>query len=75
MADGNTIAGSRKGGEYRRFKVYFDNKPRTAVDAEKRVCLALKSTGQIIRLSEEEAYDLVSELAKALKWGHSKRYH
>jgi hypothetical protein len=69
LADGNRKVISR------RFKVYFDNKPRTAIDSEKRICLNLKSSGQIIRLSEDEAYDLVAELAKALKWGHNRKFH
>ena len=75
MINGNFTADKRKQNEIRRFKVYFDNNPKTAVDAEKRVCLALKSTGQVIRLSEKEAYDIVADLAKALKWGHSRKYH
>ena len=75
MVNGNLISGIRRNSEPKRFKVYFDNKPQNAADSQKRVCLALKSTGQIIRLSETEAYDLMAELAKALKWGHNRRVH
>ena len=75
MVNGNLISGNKRNNELRRFKVYFDNKPQTAADAQKRVCVALKSTGQIIRLSETEAYDMMAELAKALKWGHNRRSH
>lgn len=75
MINGNIATDKKRNSEFRRFKVYFDNNPRTAVDAEKRVCLALKSTGQVIRLSEQEAYDLLADMAKALKWGHSRRVH
>ena len=74
MAKTNHISDNRRG-EARRFKVYYDNRPPTAAEADKRVCVALKSTGQIIRLSDVEAYDLLAELAKALKWGHRQRYH
>ena len=75
MINGNVATDKKRHSDFRRFKVYFDNNPKTAVDSEKRVCLALKSTGQIIRLSEKEAYDLMAELVKALKWGHSRRVH
>ena len=75
MVNGNFIPGNKRSSETKRFKVYFDNKPKTAADAQKKVCLALKSTGQIIRLSETEAYDLMAEIAKALKWGHNQRIH
>ena len=75
MVNSNFIPGNKRGNEMRRFKVYFDNKPKTAADAQKRVCLALKATGQIIRLSETEAYDMMAELAKALKWGHNRKVH
>jgi hypothetical protein len=75
MVNGNLLKRDGKFSDFRRFKVYYDNKPPTAADAEKRVCLALKSSGQVIRLSEIEAYDLMSELTKALKWGHSRRHH
>lgn len=74
MVRDNETVGNRRG-EARRFKVYYDNRPPTAAEADKRVCVALKSTGQIIRLSDVEAYDLLAELAKALKWGHRQRYH
>jgi hypothetical protein len=75
MVNGNLLHNDNKYGDFRRFKVYYDGKPPTAADAEKRVCLALKSTGQVIRLSEVEAYDLMAELVKALKWGHRRRHH
>ena len=75
MYNGNIATDGNRKSSFRRFKVYFDNKPRTAVDSEKRICLGLKSSGQVIRLSEDEAYDLVAELAKALKWGHNRRVH
>ena len=75
MMNGNSITGNRRNIDHKRFKVYFDNKPETAIDAEKRICLTLKSSGQTIRLSENEAYDLVAELAKALKWGNTRRVH
>lgn len=75
MLNGNSLHRDNKNSDFRRFKVYYDNRPPTAADAEKRVCLALKSTGQVIRLNEIEAYDLLSELAKALKWGHNRRHH
>ena len=75
MVNGNIVSGNKRLQDSRRFKVYFDNKPQNAADAQKRVCLALKSTGQIIRLSETEAYDLMAEMAKALKWGHNRRVH
>ena len=74
MDSHNNFSGNRRG-EARRFKVYYDNKTPTAAGSDKRVCVALKSTGQIIRLSDVEAYDLLAELAKALKWGHRQRYH
>lgn len=75
MINGNMLqSGDRKGGG-KRFKVYYDKRPPTAAEAEKRVCLALKSTGQVIRLSVAEAYDLLAELVKALKWGHRQRNH
>ena len=76
MINGNISQTNRRNdGSARRFKVYYDKRPPTAADADKRVCLSLKSTGQVIRLSDSEAYDLVAEIAKALKWGHRQRYH
>ena len=73
MVNGNFISGNKRSSDTKRFKVYFDNKPQNAADAQKKVCLALKSTGQIIRLSETEAYDLMAEIAKAFKWGQNRR--
>ncbi len=75
MVSGNNVIGNVSNREGKRLKVYYDNKPRTAADADKRVCLELKSTGQTIRLNEAEAFDLMSELARAMKWGYSRRFH
>ncbi len=75
MISGNSHTGNNNIKIGKRFKVYYDNKPHTAADAQKRVCLELKSTGQIIRLNEAEAFDLMSELARAMKWGYDRRFH
>jgi len=68
MANGNVIRNVYKNNDIRRIKVYYDRKPSTSVERDKRVCMVLTSSGQTIRLDEGETLDLMMELTKALKW-------
>ena len=54
--------------ENRRVSVYYDSKPSNASETDKRICMVLKSSGQVIRFNENEAFDLMMEMTKALKW-------
>jgi hypothetical protein len=74
MVNGNVIQKIVKNNESDRFRVYFDNKPATASEMDNRVCLALKSSGQVIRFSEGEALDLIAGLTKALKWKYNRSH-
>ena len=58
MINGNISADKKKHNEFRRFKVYFDNNPKTAVDAEKRVCLACRFTLGIDQLAPTQQPEL-----------------
>ena len=62
--------------EDRRFSVYCDKRPSNPAERDKPICMVLKSSGQIIRFDEREAFDLVMEFTKALRWKHlrSHRY-
>jgi hypothetical protein len=75
MINGNLIPKTNRHGETRRFTVRYDSKPATASEAQKRICVTLNASGQVIRLDEVEVYDLMAELTKALKWGHRRRFH
>jgi hypothetical protein len=74
MMNGNVVRDIFKESDGKRFKIYFDNKPKNATEMDKRICIALKSSGQIIRLDEVETFDLIADLTKALKWKY-KRSH
>ena len=67
MTNGNVIKNVYHNNDKRRFKVYYDRKPKTSVERDKRVCLVVNSSGQVIRLDEGETLDLIMELSKALK--------
>jgi hypothetical protein len=58
----------------RRLSVYYDKNPSNAVESNNRICMVLKSNGQVIRISESEALDLMIDMSKALKW-KTKRTH
>jgi hypothetical protein len=74
MTNGNVIQKVLKNNDNDRFRVYYDNKPATAAEMDNRVCLTLKSSGQVIRFNEGEALDLIAGLTKALKWKHNRSH-
>ena len=72
MASANILRKVYSANDAKRFKVYYDNKPANHAEMDSRVCITLNSTGQVIRLNEAEAFDLVMDLSRALKWGHGR---
>jgi hypothetical protein len=72
MAKANIIRNVFKENDSKRFKIYYNSKPTNATEMDNRICINLKSTGQIIRINETEAYDMIVELTKALKFKHQK---
>ncbi len=55
-----------------RITVYYDGKPSNSAEREKPICMVLKSSGQIIRFAETEAFDLLMDMTKALRWKHNR---
>ena len=62
--------------EQNRISVYYDGRPSNSKEREKPICMVLKSSGQVIRFNEKEAFDLLMDMTKALRWNHnrSRRY-
>lgn len=52
MVNGNIVTKFVKNNENDRFRVYYDSKPTTATEMDNRVCLTLRSSGQVIRFNE-----------------------
>ena len=75
MRNGNVIHNVYENSEKRRLSLFYDRRPKTSAERDRRVCLQLKSTGQIIRFSEAEALELVENVAKVLKRKHQKAWH
>ena len=51
----------------KRMTIYYDRKPSTSADRDRRICLKLASSGQIIRFSPKEALELIESMARVLK--------
>lgn len=52
----------------KKLKIFYDSNPKNKYEAGHRVCMSVKSTGQMLRFSETEALDILVDLSKALKW-------
>lgn len=74
MKNGNVIRNVYKGNDAKRLKVYYDRKPSTSSERDNRICMVLNSTGQTIRLSEGDAFDLLMDITKVLKAKHARAY-
>ena len=76
MINGNVIRKVYNDNDTKRLKVYYDRKPSTSSERDNRICMVLNSTGQTIRLNENDAFDLLLDMTKVLKGKHAraKRY-
>ncbi|CAB5159863.1 hypothetical protein D3OALGA1CA_4976 [Olavius algarvensis associated proteobacterium Delta 3] len=54
--------------ETKRFKIYYDNKPTNSYESKNKICLVMRNNGQILRMNESDALEVIMDLAKALKW-------
>lgn len=67
MKNGNVIRNVYRNDEKRRLSVFYDRRPTTSAERDRRICLMLKSSGQVIRFSEAEALELVENISRTLK--------
>jgi hypothetical protein len=74
MHKNNVIKNVYPNNDSRRFKIFYDRKPTTSSERDKRICLVLKSSGQVLRFDEGETLDLIMDLSKALKWKQRRGY-
>lgn len=74
MKNGNVIRKVYNGNDAKRLKVYYDRKPSTSLERDNRICMVLNSTGQTIRLNENDAFDLMMDITKVLKAKHARAY-
>jgi len=72
MANGNVIRKLYNNNDTKRLKVYYDRKPSTSVERDNRICVVLNSTGQTIRINENDAFDLLMDITKVLKGKHAR---
>lgn len=75
MRSGNVVHNVYDGGEKRRISIYYDRRPTTSAERDRRICMVLKSSGQVIRFSEAEALELVENVGKVLKRKIQKSWH
>lgn len=71
MRNGNVIRKVYNDSNGKRLKVYYDRKPSTSSERDNRICMVLNSTGQTIRLNENDAFDLLLDITKVLKGKHA----
>ncbi len=62
-------------GEKQRLSVYDDRRPTTSAERDRRICMVLKSSGQVIRFNEAEALELVENVGKVLKRKIQRSWH
>jgi hypothetical protein len=74
MKNGNIIQNVYSNEDKRRVSIYFDRRPTTSAERDRRVCLMLKSSGQVIRFSEAEALELIENISRTLKRKHQKAW-
>jgi hypothetical protein len=75
MTNGNVIQKIYSSGDKRRLSIYYDRRPKTSAERDRRLCLLLKSSGQVLRFSEAEALELVENISRTLKNKHLKSWH
>ena len=75
MRNGNVIHSINRDGDKRRLSIYYDRRPKTSAERDRRVCLLLKSSGQVIRFSEAEALDIIENMSRTLKKKQLKAWH
>jgi hypothetical protein len=75
MRNGNVIRNIYETGEKQRISIYYDRRPTTSAERDRRICMVLKSSGQVIRFSEAEALELVENVGKVLKRKIQRSWH